>query len=353
MSADSRRLALSPEVLAFAANHLGRHGLSLDDDKKLAEAVKTLSDWFIANPDGHTPWDEPWAQHAYLAYYLPLNELRARAVVREGEAVGFFTGLDRVVDFGAGPGTACFALKSSANSWSDFRLVERSRVPASLFSSDSPFRFQTAWNPDLHRDDRRTLFVASYSLTEGELPKQAMNFEALMLIEPSTQDDGRRLLELRRRLLAEGYFAWAPCPHQLGCPLLEQSKRDWCHDRVHVERPEWLRRLEDRLPFRNQTVTFSYLLARRTPPAPPQGSRLVSDRLEEKGKDRQLICRGPEREFLTWMHKKGLRQELPRGERVREPLPATKVANEWRLETAAEVLPSALVPDVALSPRTL
>lgn len=32
--------------------------LSLQDSKKLAEAVKKLSDYFIANPDGSTPWHE-------------------------------------------------------------------------------------------------------------------------------------------------------------------------------------------------------------------------------------------------------------------------------------------------------
>lgn len=332
MSAEARRLSPSPAVVAFAAERLASFGLRLEDDAKLASAVKTLSDWFIAHPDGFTPWHEPWAQQAYLAYYLPLNELRARQVVLEGEAVGFFEGLERIVDYGAGPATASFALKSSKNRWADFRLIERSHVPAAWFGRDHDFRYQTAWSKDLHGNDAKTLFVASYSLTEGELPAASLHYEALMLIEPSTQDDGRRLLELRRRLLGEGYHAWAPCPHQQGCPLLEKSARDWCHDRVHVERPDWLKRIEDRLPFRNQTVTFSYLLMRRTPPPPPAWARLVGDRLEEKGKDRQLVCRGPEREFLAWMHKKRNRQELPRGERVRLPADLQPVANEWRVD---------------------
>lgn len=330
MSADSRRLPLSDEVLRFASARLATYDRTLDDAAELAASVQKLSDYFIAHPDGHTPWEEKWAQQAYLAYYLPLNELRARQVVREGEAVGFFQGLERVIDYGAGPGTASFALKAAVP-WREFRLIERSSIPAAWFGRESEFRYQSTWSEDLHKDDAKTLFVASYSLTEGELPKQALRFEALMLIEPSTQDDGRRLLELRQRLLKEGYFIWAPCPHQEGCPLLEQSKRDWCHDRVHVERPEWLRRLEDRLPFRNQTVTFSYLLARKTRPPTVDWARLVGDRLEEKGKDRQLVCRGPEREFLAWMHKTGLRQELPRGERVRLPEDLQHVANEWRV----------------------
>lgn len=325
-----RSLPLSENAVSLARDVLSRRGVNLEDSARVAPLVKKLSDWFIANPDGQTPWSDAEIASAYFAYYLPLNELRARAVAQEGLQVGFFRGLTDVVDFGAGPATASLALRDTVPSLEHFRLIERSPVPARLLEG-SGFSFQTSWTPDILKEPARTLFVASYSLTEGELPREALNAEALMLIEPSTQDDGRRLLELRRRLLSEGYFAWAPCPHQLGCPLLEDSRRDWCHDRVHVERPEWLVSLESHLPFRNQTVTFSYLLLRKTAPPAPTWARLVGDRLEENGKDRQLVCRGAKREFLAWMHRKGTPPDLPRGLRVHLPSDAPVAGNELRV----------------------
>lgn len=329
----TRERALSEHVVAVAREVLKTRGLGLRDTKRLADSIKKLSDFFIANPDAPTPWSEDWAVEAYFAYYLPLNELRVRAIVQEGLDVGFFNGLTDVVDFGAGPATASMALRPLVPSLTRWKMVERSAVPARLLKDvgENDFEFQGSLSPNPIAAPERTLFVASYSLTEGALPKEARKAEALMLIEPSTQDDGRRLLELRRDLLDEGYFAWAPCPHQAACPLLSESKRDWCHDRVHVERPDWLASIEDHLPFRNQTVTMSYVLLRKTAPPQADWSRLVGDKLEEKGKSRQLVCRGPKREFLAWLDRNGAAPEFPRGIRVRLAKEPPPLANELRV----------------------
>lgn len=332
----SRKYSPSPDVMKLAQSVLGER---FGDSRRIAESVLRLSDHFIENPEAVTPWEETWAKDAYFGYYLPLNEIRNRAVVDEGLKLGFFEGLSRVVDFGAGPGTADFAL-SAVPSLKHFALVERSEIPARLSSQDN-WKFHFKISSELFSSPRNTLFVASYSLTETEIPLQALTCEALMILEPSTQADGRKLLDLRARLLNEGYYLWAPCTHQLECPLRKESVRDWCHDRVHVDRPEWLTSIEEHLPFRNQTITFSYLLARRTPPpSPPIGAgRLVGDRLKEKGKDRQMVCRTDQREFLAWLHRHGEQPELPRGIRVVIPPETAKTSNEIRLTGVPEILP--------------
>ncbi len=159
--------------------------------------------------------------------------------------------------------------------------------------------------------------VFSYSLTElDQIPRWSLNSEALLIIEPSTQQDGRKLLELRQNLIEQKYFIWSPCPHQQACPLYVGSKTDWCHDRVHFSKPTWFEEVEKYLPMKNGTLTFSYLAARKTAPPLPSWSRLVGDQLHEKGKTRQLICRGPEREFLSWLHRQGEVPVYDRGDRV-------------------------------------
>jgi len=156
-----------------------------------------------------------------------------------------------------------------------------------------------------------------------------------MLIEPSLREKGRTLMELRQSLLAKGFFAWAPCTHQESCPLLGH-KTDWCHDRIHFDQPEWFSEIEKHLPFKNRTLTMSYLLlSKRAPPERANLGRLVGDFLPEKGKSRQLVCRGSNREYLAWMHKAIEPQELLRGELVEMPKNPTAVANELRL---AEVI---------------
>lgn len=310
--------------------------LSLQDSKKLAEAVKKLSDYFIANPDGSTPWHESWAQIAYLCYFLPLNHARVQAVVTEAQTRGFFEGLDEVLDFGCGPGTASLALTEH---FQKFVMVEKAKdvcskfafLPKATWSATAPAVSQPA----------KTMAVFSYSLTElSDLPPWAKKLEALMILEPSTQADGRKLSELRQRLIAEGYSIWAPCTHHGACPLLTQSKTDWCHDRIFFAMPEWFEKLEQHLPMKNRTLTTSYLLARRKKPAPfaENVGRIVGDHLKEKGKDRQMFCRGPEREFLAWLHKNGLEQDIPRGVLIEIPEDVQKISNELRLKSPVRTL---------------
>jgi ribosomal protein RSM22 (predicted rRNA methylase) len=276
------------------------------DFKHLAEDVLQLSDFYINNPDGETPWQKEWAQRANLVYFWPLNTLRLEKIIDDLNTQKFFAGLSELIDYGAGLGTATWALQ---NKFAKKHLVEKSSIPSKLFPE---FNWQQQARPD-----HKSLTVFSYSLTElDQLPTWSLQSEALLIIEPSTQQDGRKLLELREKLIEQKYLMWSPCPHQGPCPLFTQSKTDWCHDRVHIQKPEWFEKIEKYLPIKNNTLTFSYLAARRTPPPERKWARLVGDQLVEKGKTRQMICRGSEREFLAWMHRDGDAPELSRGDRV-------------------------------------
>jgi hypothetical protein len=93
--------------------------------------------------------------------------------------------------------------------------------------------------------------------------------------------------------------------------------------------------------MKNRTLTTSYLLARKQKPATKLAAnigRVVGDHLEEKGKDRQMLCRGPEREFLAWMHKAGLKQDIPRGVLIEIPEDVQKISNELRLKSPVRTL---------------
>jgi ribosomal protein RSM22 (predicted rRNA methylase) len=310
--------------------------------KEIADSVLKLSDFYIQNPQGETPWAEKFCQMAYRHYYLPLNFLRLKKVIERGNQVGFFKGLKTFVDWGCGPGTASLALAADISLKTQIQkqvLYDISQTAIEKFS-DLHSSLVNAEKPKSFRIENfagaSSCLVFSYSLTEiNELPSGWNNYEALMIVEPSTSEDGRRLMELRTKLINAGYFMWAPCTHQLACPLLTLSKNDWCHDRALVEAPSWFSQVEQNLPMKNKTVTMSYLLARKTPPPDSIQTygRLVGDSMEEKGKTRQLFCRGPEREFLTWMHKSIEPQTLPRGELVFQPSDAEKKSNEIRLKS--------------------
>jgi hypothetical protein len=328
-------------------------GTSLADPPRLADAVLRLSDHYIAKPDAPTPWDKDWAQIAYACYFFPLNYARVRGVVRHGAKVGFFDGLAALTDFGSGVGTVPLALWDELGAAGGAFLgtgaaVERAAVGQRLYEElKAPAAPRLAWSRTIDAGAARHaghLGSFSFSLTElADLPAWARASEALMLIEPGTHQDGRRLLALRRDLLADGFFAWAPCTHQAACPLLVESERDWCHDRVAFAPPPWFEALSEHLPMRNPTLACSYVLLRKTPPpAWTAGlARLTGDLRKEKGAARQMVCRGPTREFLSWQKKHGEAPEWPRGALVRLPPEVVVKGKELRLMPGdGEVLPS-------------
>lgn len=305
----------------------------------IADSVMKLSDFFIDHPDQQTPWSEKYCQIAYRYYYLPLNYIRNIGVIERGQKVQFFKNLNTTIDWGAGPGTASLALSQQLNLQSQI-LIEKEKMALDLFQDlnshlTKPEKTTRLSLENLKINPDKSLLVFSYSITEmKQLPTGWKNFEALMILEPATQQDGRRLMNFRTELVENGYTIWAPCTHHHNCPLLTHSKVDWCHDRFHVKAPEWFLKLESLLPLKNKTVTTSYILARKSKDLvlPPNPARLVGDSMEEKGKTRQLICKGTEREFLTWMHKNIEPETLPRGELVTLHDEIELKSNEIRLK---------------------
>jgi len=332
-------------------------GFPVSDPRRLAEAVVRLSDHYHAHPDAPTPWDEPWAQAASVAYYFPLNFARNQAVALEASRLGFFEGLTKIIDFGSGTGSALAAFSQT--------LLKSGRIETACQAYDiSPVSLQLGQRlmnlehyetvvvrsaeempPDFLRSAGTTLVIASYALTELEkIPSWWDKAEALAIIEPSTQEDGRRLMQTRADLIEKGYHIWAPCTHHGPCPLLTQSARDWCHDRVHWRAPDWFLEMERHLPMKNRTITHSYLLARRSH-APPavlrELARLTGDTLVEKGKTRQSICRGPDREFLAWFPQrfpKGTPDfTLERGRLIRFKSEPVKKSSELRIQSPEQI----------------
>ena len=320
---------------------LAEFDFKLEDSRALAHAILQLSDYYLANPGGSTPWNEPWAQAASLAYYFPLNYVRALAVANEARRLGFFEGLTGLHDFGSGMGSALHAWSDVVGE--DFALEASDVSSSSLELSERLAPAGRSFSRVIKSDPRSTLLLASYVLTELESwPALWDEYEALAVIEPSTQADARRLMGEREPLLAKGYRFWGPCTHEAACPLFVHSAKDWCHDRVHLDAPEWLAAIEKHLPMKNRTLTFSYLLARRQ--APPTGlgslARMVGDTLEEKGKTRQALCRSSEREFLAWFPQRMARDEsveIERGALVSLRDGLEKKSNEVRLKTPGDL----------------
>lgn len=142
-------------------------------------------------------------------------------------------------------------------------LAAASGLPA-LRGADWRHARLTAHGPDLPETD---LAVAAYLLgeldeqTQAALVRQAAGAAAtVILVEPGTPRGYRRIVEARRLLLELGMTIYAPCPHDLRCPLV--AGPDWCHFSARVVRSQRHRRLKDGV-LGYEDEKFSYLVAGR------------------------------------------------------------------------------------------
>lgn len=327
-------------------SELNKMGTGLNQAKPLAQAIKKMADFYVENPQGTTPWSEPWCRQAQLAYYFPLNYLRSRRVFNELNRHNFFSRPFHWHEFGSG-------LCPSLNAFFDGSPSTRNLLSAQLIEqSDIPFKiakenFSHQWKLPLENQKHfqsperpKDFLLLSYSLTEIEkLPSWFWDFDRIVIIEPSTQEDGRHLMALRKEALERQFEVLAPCTHQEACPLLEKSKRDWCHDRLQFDRPKWFLDIEAHLPFKNATLTLSYLVLQKRTVSKEKRTeigaiRVVGDPLLEKGKTRQLICRNSDREFLSFLTKNYPQPPLfDRGDllEITGNDPGEKKGEEWRI----------------------
>lgn len=298
--------------------------LTFKNSSELASCVQKMSDFYIQNPTAKTPWNERWCAISQLVYYLPLNYLRAQRVINEAARLKFFESFDSFIDYGSGLGSLTLQLEGI---FKNGEFVETSKLAKNIYQSiRQELKVRECGSSN---NSKKTLHTFSYSLTES-LNALSSDAYGYLIVEPSTRDDGRELMQLRETLISKGYFAWAPCTHQGKCPLLHHSQKDWCHDRLHIDMPDWFLEMEKKLSFKNQTITLSYLLMSKDHPTQISQVRTVGDTQEEKGKSKIMICRGENREFLSWLHRDYKSLEFPRGYLIDLPDYEVK-ANELRI----------------------
>lgn len=343
MSVQVKREFQIPEFLEKTiSENLAPFDISLSSMKRISESIQWQSDFYILNPNQQTPWKDKRAQIAQWAYYLPLNFLRNLAVLKELQSVVPLSSFEGALDYGAGYAASSFALRHLGFEGKIY-LYDRTAIAPSIAQATNAEVVHKI-EPHLYKNH---LGLFSYSLTEIESRHELMlQFPYLVIIEPSTQTEGRRLSETRQFLIENDYQILAPCTHQLKCPLLTHSQKDWCHDRILFKKPVWMAQYEKNLPFRNDSLTFSYLVAFKKSAMKPEWlspndtkkGRLTGDILKEKGKDKQLVCFNDQRVFLTWMHKNKIEQVLPRGGMVEITPDLEPVSNELRVKKEIKYL---------------
>ncbi|OBS53327.1 ribosomal small subunit Rsm22 [Methylosinus sp. 3S-1] len=194
----------------------------------------------------------------------------------------------RLLDLGAGLGTASLAAREAWPDIEETTLLDRSRAFLDMArrlgeSGVGALARARLVEADLASPpaERFDLVVASYALTEiaeEALPSVvdaafAACDGALIMVEPGTPRDWRRLMTARARLVAAGARIFAPCPHEAPCPI---APPDWCHFSVRLarSRDHKLAKGAD-APFEDEK--FAYLVAARASlPGAPAAARALA-----------------------------------------------------------------------------
>jgi hypothetical protein len=310
----------------------GRSPTSLE----IAEAVKKQSDYYIQNPTKETQWEDPQVVIAQFFYYTPLNYLRVQRAKAQGDFFNFFESTKTVFDYGCGLGAGFLNFSGS-----DLKIIghDQSKELYKMIE-----KLCKILNTDIHLSTELpkepladSLFLASFSVTETENPNKMLKilkkFDQQMMVEPATQTDSRNLQKFRQVLINHDWHIWAPCTHQDRCPLLENSKTDWCHDKIHFDLPDWFKSVQEILPMKLRDLSLSYLLAsKQKMDLPKNYARIIGDVQNEKGKTRLMSCSDSTRMFISALSREKTELNLLRGDLVEIPSDVKKLNNEIRTQ---------------------
>ena len=183
----------------------------------------------------------------------------------------------RLLDIGAGPGTATWAATETFPSLADFTAIDANTALRTLALDlfDKSSRLSTLQYSQgearavLANVEPADLVVASYLLGEMDDTERAglaelmwaRTSDTLLIVEPGTPAGYARIIELRRQLIALGAHVAAPCPHDGECPLIAP---DWCHFTQRLPRSRAHKALKDaELPFEDEK--FAYVALARAP----------------------------------------------------------------------------------------
>jgi SAM-dependent methyltransferase len=239
----------------------------------------------------------------------PLDELHRSGALPSGEAL-------RVLDLGAGMGATSFGLAR----WLRLRALPVKQLTVLALEQDAAalrgftgfakaLRDCDEFAPvdlDARAEDLRALrnqrgfhfvlfgFVLNELFADApdrvarraQLVRDAYDLltedGALIILEPALKETTRELMQLRDAL--SDLPIVAPCTHQQGCPMLA-SERDWCHQELPYALPPALADVAKAVSLRWEGLRYASLVLTRRALTRDAGSwRVVSDRLDSKGK---------------------------------------------------------------------
>lgn len=235
---------------------------------------------------------------AYVAARMPATYAVVERVLNEYVEIGGKAPRS-VLDIGAGPGTASFAIADLFDNVS-FHLVEKElgfrdvALELATLADTKPI-LNAQW---VVSDAKSTTFpksdlaIASYSL--GELqPDDAISLaktvfakvDTFIVVEPGTPQGFGTVRAIRDALIASGATVVAPCPHQAGCPMIGA---DFCHFSERLQREDYHRDAKNAsLPYEDEKFAYAIFVKR---PLASYAARIVKRPMKGSGHVTLDLC---------------------------------------------------------------
>jgi ribosomal protein RSM22 (predicted rRNA methylase) len=245
--------------------------------RAMAESAAALSQAYRSGLGSADAIDSADAALAYALARMPATYAAVSAVLQELATAMPQLAPATVLDVGAGPGTAAWAVVDRYPGLQRIRMVDANRYVATLAagllvdSEHAALRHANYAVGDLQRvvaeGAAADLTIASY--LAGEVDDHALaeiaellwsrTSRVMVVVEPGTPPGFARIRGLRSQLIGRGAHVVAPCPHDLSCPLRGD---DWCHFSRRLNRTRDHRRAKQAaLAFEDEK--FSYVVLAR------------------------------------------------------------------------------------------
>lgn len=301
-------LALPPELKAALDQKI--EGVSRNDAARRANAI---SNTYRAGGTSAPIRTETDAL-AYALARMPATYAATAACLHALQEIAPGFAPRRLLDVGAGPGTATWAAAEIFSSLDTFNLLDANtalRALAMDLAAEShrlsALRYQQGDAAQLIANaEPADLIIASYVINElGDAARDALadamwakTKDMLAIVEPGTPEGYARIIALRARLITQGAHVVAPCPHDNACPL---QAPDWCHFVQRLPRSRAHKHLKAaNLPYEDEK--FCYIVVSHTAPA-TRPSRVLAQPARTKVAVTAKVCAPHGLEIVSAPHR--------------------------------------------------
>ena len=285
-------------------------------EKYLAPLFSLNKNWLKENYDQQEySWDESSVARSYALYYMTINIPKLWMVLRNSgqwkdEAIPT---IETVSEFGAGPGTFLWSYLFFLRAHKPESLLKLKKITAVDISQEHLNTAQKLFNglqrfdefkhlkadficKDWHESfDKNTsdLNIFGNSLIESGMDEnfiQKSKLKNILIIEPGTLEQFKRLRKIKDSLTSEEWHIHFPCPTNNKCPMTENN---WCHFHVNRFILPFIQKISSAAGRKNHRHNFSaFLISKHNNKSNEQHYRMLSPNRKAKRTSIRYICNG-------------------------------------------------------------